>query len=195
MRVVAGQLKGRKIPFINRRFGNARVTSERVKEAVFSMLGPELQGRSFLDLFAGSGQMGLEAFSRGCTTVMNEPDRRRYGFISGLLDELDLGSQIVLHRLPAKRLVRVLGEGGDRFDVIYLDPPYHEQVEGEPMARWALESVASAKLLQPGGVVAVQHDSRLDLLEPAGDLAVLREKRYGDTSITLYGHLQPAGGR
>jgi 16S rRNA (guanine966-N2)-methyltransferase len=195
MRVIAGQLKGRKIPFINRRFGNARVTSERVKEAVFSMLGTELPGRSFLDLFAGSGQMGLEAFSRGCITVMNEPDRRRYGFISGLLDELDLRSQIVLHRLPAKRLVRVLGDGGDRFDVIYLDPPYHEQVEGEPMAQWALESVASATLLRPGGVVAVQHDSRLDLLGVAGDLAVLREKRYGDTSITLYGHLLPVAGR
>ena len=82
MRVIAGRLKGRRIPFNNRRFGNARVTSGRVKEAVFSMLGTELQGLRFLDLFAGSGQMGLEAFSRGCDAVMNELDRPRHAFLT-----------------------------------------------------------------------------------------------------------------
>jgi 16S rRNA (guanine(966)-N(2))-methyltransferase RsmD len=186
MRVIAGQLKGRRIPFNSRRFGQARVTSGRVKEAVFSMLGTDLEGRRFLDLFAGSGQMGLEAYSRGCVTVMNELDGKRHHLILQLLRELDLQEAIALHRQSADRLAAALHRDGERFDVIYLDPPYRAEVSGEPMARWVLEQTDTARLLDTGGVLLLQHDPRVDLPRAAGTLAVCREKGYGDTQISVY---------
>ena len=76
MRIIAGEFKGRRIPFNNRKYGNARVTSDFVKKAVFSSLGEILCGKYFLDLFSCSGQIGLEACSRGAQVVINEPDRR-----------------------------------------------------------------------------------------------------------------------
>ena len=74
MRIVTGTLRGRHIA--SGQLGSLRLTSSRLKESIFSMLGPDLQGTHFLDLCAGSGQMGLEALSRGAHVVFNEPDRR-----------------------------------------------------------------------------------------------------------------------
>ena len=108
MRIISGTLKGRTIPFNSRRFGNARITSGRVKEAVFSILGTDLSGKRFLDLFAGSGQIGFEAYSRGAHVVMNDFDRRRHGLIQGLVDQWGLAGQLALHCRRAEKLVSSL---------------------------------------------------------------------------------------
>ena len=112
MRIVTGIYRGRRIPSGNR-LGDIRLTSTRLKEAVFSMLGPDLQGQTFLDLCAGSGQIGLEALSRGATVEFNEPDRRRLSQIRSLLDEWR-AEVAALHyrvgdRLLAKHKTRIVG--------------------------------------------------------------------------------------
>ena len=187
MRIIAGSLKGRRIPFNNRRYGNARVTSDFVKEAAFSILGETLAGRRFLDLFAGSGQIGLEAFSRGAEVAMNERDRRRCRFIADLIGAWGLRERIQLTSLPAERLISGLEAAGTAFDVIYLDPPYDRRLDGTPFALSMLHRIGAASLSCEAGVVLVQHPSQLDLPVSSGDLSILRRKTYGNTGLTLYG--------
>lgn len=183
MRIVSGTLGGRFLAFNNKRQGNARVTAGMVKEAVFSSLG-DLTGLRFLDLFACSGQMGLEAYSRGAQVVMNEKDRRRYQFVRGVLDDWDLRA-IQLFQRPAERLLPELARDGQCFDVVYLDPPYHETHDGKPMAVAFLDLVIRAGVLHPQARVMVQHDVRVEVPEPEG-LKMIRHKKYGDTFLTTF---------
>jgi len=185
MRIVSGKLGGRYLAFNNRRQGNARVTSGMVKEAVFSSLG-QLEGLSFLDLFSCSGQMGLEAYSRGAAVVMNEKDRRRHLFIRDVLREWDLQSEIRLYNRPAERLLPELVKEGMAFDVVYLDPPYHEMLDGEMMAIAFLNLVAASGLLNMDARVVVQHDMRVLLADAVAGLTRVRQKKYSDSLVTMY---------
>ena len=187
MRIIAGSLKGRRIPFNNRKYGNARVTSDFVKKAAFSILGETLAGRRFLDLFAGSGQIGLEAFSRGAEVAMNERDRRRCRFIADLIGAWGIREQVQLTSLPAERLIPRLEAAGATFDVIYLDPPYDRYLDDTPFALSMLHRIGATALSRGGGVVLVQHPSQLDLPASSGNLSILRRKTYGNTCLTLYG--------
>lgn len=184
MRIVSGMLGGRHLAFNNKRQGNARVTSGMVKEAVFSSLG-DLQGLHFLDLFACSGQMGLEAYSRGAVVVMNEKDRRRHLFIRQTLRDWTLNDAIRLYNRPAERLLPEIEKEGLTFDVVYLDPPYYEEFEGEVMAVSFLKKVASSGLLKAEARVVVQHDMRVEWDVDVA-LKMVRQKKYSDTRVTTF---------
>ncbi len=186
MRVIAGRLKGRTIPFARRRLGDVRVTPGRVKESVFSMLGADLGGCRFLDLFAGSGQIGLEACSRGSQVVMNEADGRRHAVLRDLLETFNLDDEVQLHRVSAAALVDQMVHEVERFDVIYLDPPYRDTVDDVPVTVWFLRRIEEVGLLSVKGVLLVQHDPRVCLPPDCGALGVVRERTYGDTSVTVY---------
>ena len=185
MRIISGTLKGRTIPFNSRRFGNARVTSGRVKEAVFSILGTDLSGKRFLDLFAGSGQIGLEAYSRGAYVVMNEFDRRRHGLIEDLVAQWGLSDQLALHCRRAEELVPSLVTVDERFDVAYLDPPYGARTGDQPLAVRAAELLSEARLMDPRGHIVIQHDLRTSLPEAVGEFALNKRRDYGDTSLSI----------
>lgn len=186
MQIIAGQFKGRRIPFNNRKQGNARVTSDFVKKAAFTSLGEFLADKDFLDLFSCSGQIGLEAYSRGAQVVMNEPDRRRNRFISQILQNWDLTKTIALHARPAQTLLSQLARSGDLFNVVYLDPPYHDHISDQPMSCAILIRLAQTPILKTGAHVLVQHDSRTELPQNLPDLILSRQKKYGDTTLTTY---------
>ena len=186
MQIIAGNLKGRRIPFNNRKQGNARVTSGFVKKAAFSILGETLPNLHFLDLFACSGQIGLEAFSRGARVVLNEPDRRRNRFIAGLVQSWGLEDRIRLCARPAEKLIPRLGAEGAPFDVIYLDPPYRQQLDDIPFSLAILNRIDRTSLLTESGVVLVQHPKTLDLPASLQRLSLLKQKRYGDTALSIY---------
>ncbi len=183
MRIVTGNLRGRHIP--SGRLGNLRLTSSRLKEAIFSMLGADLQGLNFLDLCAGSGQMGLEALSRGAQVVFNEPDRRRYRHLRELLRDWRVGAE--MHEVRAEMLIPRLGEEARRFDAIYLDPPYHARHSGAPLCMQLLEKLGEISLLKPDGIVLAQHQKELELPAETGILSCLRSRDYGNTSLSIYG--------
>ena len=185
MRIVSGILGGRHLAFNNKRQGNARVTSGMMKEAVFSSLG-DVNGLHFLDLFSCSGQMGLEAYSRGAVVVMNEKDRRRHMLIRQILREWKLQDEIRLYNRPAERLVSEFVKEGMKFDLVYLDPPYHEKFDGEPMAGAFLKRVVAIGILAESARVVVQHDMRVAMDEPVGDLEILRQKKYSDSMVTTF---------
>ena len=184
MRIITGSLKGRTIPFSARK-GSVHLTGAMLKEAVFAMLGPELEGSAFLDLCSGSGQMGLEACSRGAAVVFNEPDRRRLSQIRTLarlwrLRDIELFSekaQVLLPRLSAQQR---------SFDAIYLDPPYDATFESRPLSLALIEKTGSCRLLTADGRLFAQVQKSLSLPEQAGHLKLRRQRRYGDTVLGIF---------
>jgi len=184
VRIVTGVFRGRRIPSGNR-LGDIRLTSTRLKEAVFSMLGPDLSGRNFLDLCAGSGQMGLEALSRGAIVELNEPDRQRLRQIRSLLYEWRAGVA-GLHSTKAQSLIPQLDVDGRRFDVVYADPPYHIRYCGEPLLLGLIAALGESKLFTEPGLLFVQHQTELELPESSGRLTLTQQRSYGNTALGIY---------
>ncbi len=189
MRIVTGTYRGRQIPS-GRRLRQIRLTSTRLKEAVFSMLGPNLKGRTFLDLCAGSGQMGLEALSRGASVEINEPDHQRRRQIRSLLYQWKAGVE-GLHSVKAQQLIPQLAVAGRRFDIVYADPPYHARYCGAPLLLGLIEALGESPLFNDEGLLFVQHQIDLDVPEQSGHLALTEQRAYGNTTLSIYRHLIP----
>ena len=187
MRIVTGILKGRTIPFNPRRQGPIRLTPSRLKEAVFTMLGADLEDQSFLDLCAGCGQIGLEAYSRGARVTLNEPDQRRHAHLRALLQQWGL-NEIELHRVRAQSLIPRLEAQQRPFHIAYLDPPYRATLGREPLSLALLRQLGHSGLLAEEGLVFVQHQKELDLPPDEGRLCLLRQRPCGQTTLSIYQH-------
>ncbi len=187
MRVISGSLKGRIIPFDNRKFGNADATPQKVKEALFSILGENLEGCSFLDLFGCSGQIGLEAVSRGCAPVVfNERDHRRYGFIKRIVHEWGLdGSSMVLN-MQAYVCLKYLSSRNSVFDFIFLDPPYIKERGDAYIYREILDEIGRFSLLKEGAAIIVQHFARNTPAEEIGAFYMSDHRIYGTSALSFY---------
>jgi 16S rRNA (guanine966-N2)-methyltransferase len=177
MRVVAGRLGGRRLRAPRGR--DTRPTSDRVREAVFSMLGP-VEGARVLDLFAGSGALAIEALSRGAATAtVVERDARAVAVVRANLEALELGSEDahVVHA-PATVALRDASRRGDTYDLVFLDPPYRDATAlGREL------SLALPAVLAPNARLVAESDRRAPL---ELDLPVVRERRYGDTLIRIH---------
>lgn len=187
LRVVAGQAKGRRLRAP--RGAEARYTSDFVRGALFNILAPMVGGASFLDLFAGVGSVGLEAASRGAgEVVMVERDAQRVAYLARNARETGLSDACRIYRQDVFTAVDMLRRRGARFDVIFMDPPYHHAV-----ARAALERVAGAGLLKPPGVLVVEHSRREEMPAQAERLQLFRREDYGDTALSFYRCAQRGG--
>ena len=189
MRIVTGSLKGRSIPFNPRRHGEIRVTSARLKEAVFSMLGP-LAGRSFLDLCAGSGQIALEAYSRGARVTACEPNGRRYRMLRELLQTWGVDERLQLSNQKAQMLI---SQGGGSYDGVYVDPPYEAALGGRPLSLALAEQLALSGMIDSGGMMFVQHPGGLHLPDSLDSLRLERRRRFGDSAVSVYAPAQADG--
>ena len=174
MRVIAGRYGGRRLAAPPGR--DTRPTSDRVREALFSILGP-LDGASVLDLYAGSGALGIEALSRGAdSTVFVEKDARA---VKALIANLEaLGAQGDVRRADVGAALRDASRRGETYSLVLCDPPYRLAPDlGEPL------SEALGPVLAPGARVVTESDRRhpLDLAIPISD-----ERRYGDTLIRIH---------
>ncbi|HNX60618.1 MAG TPA: RsmD family RNA methyltransferase, partial [Spirochaetota bacterium] len=178
---------GRTIPFTNSKYDNADITSQIVKEAVFDILFSKIRGSSFLDLFSCSGQIGLEAISRGASFVwMNERDRKRFSFIRRMVDDMKITEGFSLTSFDAFRVIRESASAGKTFDIIYLDPPYHKFSGDAPVYADLLEKIDTASLLSDDGVIVVQHFSQNILPESEGGLVKTDSRKYGQNVLTFY---------
>jgi 16S rRNA (guanine966-N2)-methyltransferase len=178
MRVIAGRLRGRRLVAPP---GEAtRPTSDRVRESLFSLLGP-LEGARVLDLFAGSGALGIEALSRGAATVdFVDSAPAAVRAVRANLDALGVVEGVRLRRQDARAFLRAARTAGHEYDLVFLDPPYRlAAVLGREL------SPALAELLAANGRVVSESDRRtpLDLGLPMTD-----ERRYGDTLIRIHEH-------
>jgi 16S rRNA (guanine966-N2)-methyltransferase len=179
VRVVAGRFGGRRLLAPPGR--GTRPTSDRVREALFSTLGP-LDGARVLDLFAGSGALGIEALSRGAgSALLVERDPRAVAAIRANLDALGLASpEATVFAGPARTALRSASARGDTYDLVFLDPPYRSA----PGLGREL-SAALEPLLSGGGRVVAESDRR-DPLELS--MPLTHERRYGDTLIRIHTH-------
>jgi 16S rRNA (guanine966-N2)-methyltransferase len=178
MRVVAGRLGGRRL---HAPPGQAtRPTSDRVREALFSALGP-LDGESVLDLYAGSGALAIEALSRGAgRAVLVERDGRAAAVIRRNLDELGVGAeQAVVRRRDALKALGDAREAGATYDLVFIDPPYRLAAGLGPDLAAALVPV-----LARGARVIGESDRRAPLDLPG--LCTTFERRYGDTLLRIH---------
>lgn len=177
MRVIAGRHGGRRLQAPPGR--RTRPTSDRVREALFSMLGP-LGGERVLDLFAGTGALGIEALSRGAAhAVFVERDAAAARALRANLQALRVPpSEGELRQLEATAALRGAAGRAEKYDLVFIDPPYGEA------GRWGRElGSLLPPLLAPGARVVVESDRRA----PLGlGLPVATERRYGDTSITIH---------
>jgi 16S rRNA (guanine(966)-N(2))-methyltransferase RsmD len=176
MRVIAGTYGGRSLKappgFVT------RPTSDRVREALFSILGARVEGARVLDLFAGSGALGIEALSRGAESAVFVDDApAAIKAIRANLDALRAGAEI--RRSDALRYLGAAPAGGAQYDLVFLDPPYRHADRLASRLSEALPAV-----LAPGAVAVAESDRRAPL---ALDLPLHDERRYGDTLIRIYG--------
>lgn len=178
MRVVSGIYKGfnLKAPKSN----TTRPTESKVKEAIFDMLFPMKTGGLALDLFAGSGQMGIEFISRGLSKVyFNEKDRNSYKIIEENLEKIKT-DKFELTKLDFKKALEAYKSKGLFFDYIYLDPPYYTEFYDE-----AINLIISYELLSEDGIIITESDKELKL-DDKYDINLLKEKKYGRKIVNFY---------
>ena len=177
MRVVAGDLGGRRLKAPPGT--DTRPTSDRVREALFSTLGP-VDGARVLDLFAGSGALGIEALSRGAAhAVFAERARPALDALRGNLEALGLGADVAEVRPgEARRALSKAREAAETYDLVFLDPPYRLAESLGPELSEGLGGI-----LAPGARVVTESDRRAPL---ALGLELTHERRYGDTLIRIH---------
>lgn len=178
MRVITGTAKGRRLQAPSGL--DTRPTADRIKEAVFSIVQFEVEGADVLDLFAGSGQIGIEALSRGahsCVFVDSANDckqaQRSNLRNTGLLDNRV--------RVVRSDVFSFLKSCTRQFDIAYIDPPYAEEMAGKLLP-------AVAGCMRPGGAILCEAGREELLPAQAGDFQLQREYTYGKTKVALYRH-------
>jgi 16S rRNA (guanine966-N2)-methyltransferase len=179
MRVIAGRLGGRRLTAPRGKV--TRPTSDRVRESLFALLG-ELGGASVLDLFAGAGGLGIEALSRGAAAaVFVERDGAAVKALRANLAALELQADIAeVRREGVLAALRTAREREETYDLVFIDPPYTEARDWGPELSAGLPA-----LLRPAARVVVESDRRTPV---EIGVEVERERRYGDTSITIHRH-------
>jgi 16S rRNA (guanine(966)-N(2))-methyltransferase RsmD len=178
MRIIAGSQKGRRL--LSGPGRNLRPTSGRVKEALFSILGERVVGASLLDLFAGTGAIGLEALSRGATHVtFVESDASTLRILRANLERCRLDVETEIRSCPASTFLR---ERRDRpFDIVFVDPPYRQDSAAD-----VLPSLERSVMIAPGSLVILEHPTKRAIPSQIGRLDRMRQYRYGDTSLSLF---------
>lgn len=180
MRVVSGTLKGRGLKAVPGT--STRPTTDKVKEAIFNMIGPYFNGGLGLDLFAGSGGLGIEGLSRGLERVIFvDLDRKAVQTINENLRICNLAEQAEVYRNEASRALKAVQKRDLCFDYIFLDPPYKKQQLIKLM-----EMMDDASLLKDNGVIVCEHGSETKLPTKIGRYQQIRHEEYGIIGITVF---------
>lgn len=180
MRVIGGKARGRRLDVP--RGKRLRPTAGKVKEALFNILPHDLSGTRVLELFAGTGNVAIEALSRGAAEAILVDSSAESGkVIRKNLHRLQLTDRTKVWIAPVARALRVLARRGETFDMIFLDPPYEGKWIGS-----TLTSIADAGLLRETGVLVAEHSIR-EQVEPRYDCLALRDqRRYGSTLLSFF---------
>ncbi|QCJ45148.1 16S rRNA (guanine(966)-N(2))-methyltransferase RsmD [Bacillus sp. S3] len=188
MRVVSGICKGRPLKAVP---GNStRPTTDKVKEALFNMIGPYFDGGIGLDLFAGSGGLGLEALSRGFEKVIFiDRDAKAIQVIHENIKACKFEEKTEVYRNDADRAVKALIKRAIRFDYIFLDPPYKKQQLVSLM-----EKMDQQDLVKTNGIVVCEHGHDVDLPKTVGRFTEIKHEQYGIIAVTIYVRNRELGG-
>lgn len=177
MRVIAGSAKGHKL---DSPVGwDTRPTTDRIKESLFNMLSPRLYDCRFLDLFSGTGAIGIEALSRGARqAVFAEQNKDCASILMKNLIHTKLQDKGLLFTMDVASTLNLLAKQKEPFDIIFLDPPYHSS-----LAEATLHQLSNSHLLQPNGLLVLEHSSQEPVVYPGWN--VDKEKIYKTTKLTF----------
>jgi 16S rRNA (guanine(966)-N(2))-methyltransferase RsmD len=177
VRVFGGAAKGRRLALPKN--GDIRPTSDFVREALFNILGPQ-DGNSWLDIYAGTGAVGLEDLSRGADrAVFIESSRSCCEAIRVNIEECGLSQKSEVLEMTAEQGIRLLSGRGQKFEIIFADPPYSKGLAGTMPG-----IIEKSGISAPGGMLVVQHSLREGLEIDSGTWNVSDSRKYGDTEIT-----------
>ena len=183
MRIIGGSSGGRKL--LTPRNREIRPTSDRVKEALFNILISRFgnfSGLRVLDIFAGTGNLGIEALSRGASeAVFIDEGREAAALVVKNLELCGLTDRARVVQKQALAALKGLAGSGSTFDLFFLDPPYRQGLSGE-----VLEFLGGSTLLNPGSVVVAETDAREELDQRFSRLRASDRRIYGDTAITFF---------
>lgn len=180
MRVVAGEAKGRPLKAVPGK--GTRPTTDKVKEAIFSMIGPFFDGGVALDLFAGTGGLAIESLSRGAErAIFVDADAKSIEVVRANLKATGFEKKSEVYRNDAERALKVLAKRDTAFDLVFLDPPYRMKNGDELLLR-----MEESGLLQPGAVIVLEYESSYEYPEAFGSFSLRRKAVYGDTAVSIY---------
>ena len=179
MRIISGTSKGRKL--VTLKSPSLRPTSDRVKESIFNILREEIEGGMVLDLFAGTGNLGIEALSRGAKKVIFvEKGRHALGLIQRNLAQFGLEEQSEILPTDANRAIGILKQRGKTFDLIFMDPPYEKG-----LIEKTLLQLSSHPIYHRDSLLVIEHHRR-ELLSPVPrGWDLIRQRRTGETMISF----------
>ncbi len=180
MRVIAGAQKGRRLH--GPKGPGLRPTSDRVKEALFSIVGPRVAGSRFLDLYAGTGAIGIEALSRGARQVtFVEPNQAALRVLRANLAQCGLASSADIHACTATAFLSRRARTTVPYDLVFADPPYQPDCLPE---LWP--ALCETAAVAPDALIVLEHSSKTAVPPSHGPLSLLRQYRYGDTTLSVF---------
>jgi 16S rRNA (guanine(966)-N(2))-methyltransferase RsmD len=196
LRVISGTARGKRLKVPK---GNIRPLSEQAREALFNILAPRIAESDFLDLFAGSGAVGIEALSRGARlAIFVEIDKKSVPVIWENLNNTGFSDLAEVYALPVAVALKILNKKDAKFDIIFLGAPY-----GSPNMIEAMKYLGDSSLIKDSGVVIAEHrfsakgppkagkggsayGGKYDISEAFGFLTMFRKERYGDTVFSFF---------
>jgi len=184
MRIIGGDAKGRRI--YSPKKNNIRPTSDGIKESLFNIL-QEVSGKAFLDLFAGCGNVGLEALSRGAANVVFvEKNPVMVNAIKRNLLELGIKNKYQILETEAAKGIKKLRSKGEQFDFLFADPPYEKG-----FIREIFQYLGEGEMISSSGVAIFQHSIREDIPGTlTGTFMLTDQRRYGDTRISFFKRME-----
>lgn len=181
MRVIAGKFRSQ--PLSAPKGRNTRPTSDRLRETLFNVIAPQIQGSVFADLFAGTGAVGIEALSRGSGRVyFAENAKVPLETLRHNLDKLQIREEAQIERGGTMFLLQRLLKEGIRLNLVFLDPPYDDR----PGYETAMQFLAQHPILHVNAIVIVEHSKRFRLPEIQGNLQPYRLIRQGEAALTFF---------
>jgi 16S rRNA (guanine966-N2)-methyltransferase len=179
VRVISGTLRGRRLKAPT---GMAtRPTADRIRESVFNILAGSIQYRRVLDLFAGTGALGIEAMSRGAdSAVFIDQAKSALAVIRQNIRDLGLDDQTRIIHWDIRKNLNCLSSDPLSFDLVFMDPPYETNTVSP-----ALTALVSSGALAPGALVVIEHSAREPIPHPVGTLALADQRRFGKTLVSF----------
>lgn len=180
MRVIAGKFKGRKLKSLAGQ--NTRPTSDKIKGAIFNRIGPYFEEEVVLDLFSGSGNLAIEAVSRGAKKAFCV--EQHSGAIKVIKENIAATKEtdkFHVLKMNAERALKLFAEEGQTFDLVFLDPPYAQQKIVEQV-----EEMLEKRLINDGGCVICETDRSAGLPDEISELSLKKRQIYGGTEIVIY---------
>ncbi|PWA13389.1 16S rRNA (guanine(966)-N(2))-methyltransferase RsmD [Pueribacillus theae] len=181
MRIIAGKMKGLSIKAVPGH--STRPTTDKVRESIFNMIGPYFQNEVGLDLYAGSGALGIEALSRGFSKVIFvDRDYKAVQTINENLKRSHFKENAEVYRNDAKIALKALKKRNIFFSYIFLDPPYNKTTVSD------IETIQSFGLLSHSGRIIVEHAKEFELHNQIGEIVRTKYETYGSTSISIFSY-------